>query len=72
MAFYHITFEPVGQRGQCSGDECLLDCARRHGVGISSICGGQGICLSCKVRVVNGTVSEPTRTELGVLLPSRT
>jgi len=69
MTFYYIDFEPVGRRGQCSADECLLDCARRLGMGISNVCGGQGTCLSCKVRVVSGAVSEPTPNELGVFSP---
>jgi len=59
-----IDFEPVGRRGKCQRNESLLACARRLGVGISSICGGRGTCLSCKVQVLSGTVSEPTSNEL--------
>ena len=66
MASYHIDFEPVGRRGVCSEKQSLLDCARRYGVGIANICGGTGTCHSCKVRVLSGTVSEPTSNELEV------
>ena len=59
-----IDFEPMGRRGECETSESLLTCARRLGVGISSICGGRGTCLSCKVQVLSGTVSEPTSNEL--------
>ena len=64
MAVYNIGFEPVGRRGKCSGDESLLVCARRLGVGISSICGGKGTCQSCRVQVLHGSISEPTPGEL--------
>ena len=61
---YQISFEPVGQRGQCPTNKSLLDCARQVGVGMLGICGGQGKCYSCKVQVLEGTVSEPTSNEL--------
>lgn len=63
MAVYTIDFEPVGLRGQCRSNESILDCAHNLSIGISSICGGQGICHSCKVQVLNGTVSEPSSSE---------
>lgn len=58
-----IGFEPVGRRGECRKNESFLTCARRLGVGISSVCGGEGTCHACKVRVLGGSVSEPTRNE---------
>jgi uncharacterized 2Fe-2S/4Fe-4S cluster protein (DUF4445 family) len=58
-----IDFEPVGRRGECQRKESLLACARRLGVGISSVCGGKGTCHSCKVQVLSGTVSKPTSNE---------
>ena len=61
-----IVFEPVGRRGQWQEGESLLDCARRLGVGISSICGGTGTCGKCKIRLQSGTVSEPTSDERAV------
>jgi len=63
MTVFTIDFEPVGRRGECQKKESLLACARRLGVGINSICGGQGICHSCKVQVLSGTVSKPTPNE---------
>jgi len=56
-------FEPVGRRGECQKNESLLTCARRLGVGISSVCGGKGTCHSCKVQVLSGAVSKPTSNE---------
>jgi len=69
MAVCTIDFEPVGRRGKCRKNESLLACARRLGVGISSICGGKGTCHSCKVQVLSGTVSRPTRSEIETFSP---
>lgn len=63
MTAFTVDFEPVGRRGECAKNESLLACARRLGVGINSICGGEGICHSCKVQIVSGTVSKPTHSE---------
>ena len=60
---YQIEFEPVGRRGQGQEGQSILDCARQLGVGLVSICGGQGKCFACKVQVLRGAVSEPTSTE---------
>jgi len=59
-----IDFEPVGRKGECQRNESFLSCARRLGVGLSSICGRRGTCHSCKVQVLSGTVSRPTSNEL--------
>jgi len=63
MADFTIDFEPVGRRGECQKNDSLLGCARQLGVGINSMCGGEGICHSCKVQVLSGTVSKPTTNE---------
>jgi uncharacterized 2Fe-2S/4Fe-4S cluster protein (DUF4445 family) len=63
MTAFTIDFEPVGRRGKCQKNESLLACARQLGVGISSICGGEGICHACKVHVLSGTVSKATPNE---------
>jgi uncharacterized 2Fe-2S/4Fe-4S cluster protein (DUF4445 family) len=60
---YQIEFEPIGRRGECAEGSSLLDCARRLGVGLVSICGGQGKCYACKVQVVAGSVNPPTSTD---------
>jgi uncharacterized 2Fe-2S/4Fe-4S cluster protein (DUF4445 family) len=64
MTAFIINFQPVGLRGKCRTKESLLACAHRLGLGINSICGGKGTCHSCRVQVLDGTVSEPTRNEL--------
>jgi uncharacterized 2Fe-2S/4Fe-4S cluster protein (DUF4445 family) len=69
MTAHKIDFEPVGRRGECQTEDSLLECARKLGVGISSICGGQGICHSCKIQVLSGSVSRPTPSELEAFSP---
>ncbi|MCG2768622.1 MAG: ASKHA domain-containing protein, partial [Anaerolineae bacterium] len=63
MTIYHIDFEPVGLRGDCTEDGTLLDAARQLGVDLVSLCDGKGSCRRCKVLVLTGRVSEPTPTE---------
>ncbi len=63
MPSCNIDFEPIGRRGQCQDGESILDCARRLRVGISSVCGGVGTCGKCRVKIIDGSVSEPTSSE---------
>jgi uncharacterized 2Fe-2S/4Fe-4S cluster protein (DUF4445 family) len=55
---FTIDFEPVGRRGEFTGDQSLLDCARQLSVDLVSICGGIGNCERCKVQVISGQVSK--------------
>lgn len=64
IEYYHIDFEPIGRRGEFSSDRSLLECAHHLGLGMKSICGGIGKCHACKVKILEGTVSEPTSNEL--------
>jgi len=64
---HQIDFEPVGRRGPCPADQSLLQAARRLGVDLISLCGGEGICGHCKVQVLAGHVSPPTSAERDAL-----
>ena len=63
MPACNIDFQPIGRRGQCQGGESILDCARRLRIGISSVCGGVGTCGKCRIKILSGSVSEPTSRE---------
>jgi len=67
MAIYHIDFEPVGKRGECSSEQSLLDCAHSLGIGLISICGGLGLFGCCKIQILNGNVSPLTSNEKKLL-----
>ncbi len=49
-----VVFQPSGKRGRFSVGTPILDCARKLGVDIDSVCGGRGICGRCQVNVGDG------------------
>ncbi len=63
MTLYHVDFEPIGRRGDCSDEQSLLESARQLSVDLVSICGSMGSCARCKVQIVSGQVSEITADE---------
>jgi uncharacterized 2Fe-2S/4Fe-4S cluster protein (DUF4445 family) len=67
MKAYRIEFEPTGQKGQGQSKESLLECARRLDIGINNVCGGLGNCHTCRVKLLAGKLSSPTRNELDTL-----
>ena len=54
----HVLFLPSGRRGGVEQGTTLLDSAHQVGEGIEAICGGQGICGKCKVRILEDTANE--------------
>ena len=70
MTEYHIDFEPVGRRGQCTAKQSLSECAHQLGVELVSLCGGKGTCGRCKVQVLSGKHTQPTSDEREALSPS--
>jgi uncharacterized 2Fe-2S/4Fe-4S cluster protein (DUF4445 family) len=63
---YLLDFEPLGQRFLCAEGMTVLDAARRAGVQLVALCGGQGTCGRCRVQVREGRVSAPTQAEQDV------
>lgn len=61
---YYAHFEPSGKRAVVSAGTTVLDAARRAGINLASVCGGQGTCGECCVVVLSGSVSEQTQDEL--------
>ena len=60
---HQIDFEPIGRRIECKAGATLLDAAQQAGVMLTAICGGEGACGRCIVRVMSGEVSPPNSTE---------
>ncbi len=56
-------FEPVGRRITLPEGMTLLDAARATGVGLVSLCGGEGWCQSCAVRLESGECQPPSEAE---------
>ena len=67
---YIIDFEPIGRRVEITPGESLLEAAHSAGVELVSICGGQGSCDGCRVRVMSGKLSSPTPDEESVIPPN--
>jgi uncharacterized 2Fe-2S/4Fe-4S cluster protein (DUF4445 family) len=60
---FQIEFQPVGRRARFPAGQSILECARRSGIELVSLCGGAGTCGKCKVQIVSGEVSEPSQKE---------
>jgi uncharacterized 2Fe-2S/4Fe-4S cluster protein (DUF4445 family) len=64
-----VDMEPVGRRSEITSGATLLDAARSAGVGLISLCGGEGWCESCLVRLMRGQLSPPSLLEEAELEP---
>ncbi len=66
---FQVDFEPVGRRVACTPGSTLLAAAQQAGVMLAAVCGGEGACGRCVVRVLSGQVSAPTLTEQTEIAP---
>ncbi len=62
-----VTFEPSGITASVVPGTLLLDAAKQAGVAIAAPCGGRGVCGSCGVRVLTGSLEAPDAEELSGL-----
>jgi uncharacterized 2Fe-2S/4Fe-4S cluster protein (DUF4445 family) len=60
---FEVDLQPIGRRIQVPAGTNLLDAARLAGVELVAICGGEGVCATCRVRPVSGQLSPRTLTE---------
>jgi uncharacterized 2Fe-2S/4Fe-4S cluster protein (DUF4445 family) len=56
---FEIDFEPIGKRVDVVPGTDLLEAARQAGIGLASVCGGEGTCGRCRVVIMSGNVSPP-------------
>lgn len=66
---YTIDLEPVGRRVQVMSGSTLLAAAQAAGVELVAVCGGNGSCGTCRVRLVTGELSPLTLVEEAELAP---
>jgi uncharacterized 2Fe-2S/4Fe-4S cluster protein (DUF4445 family) len=64
-----IDLEPVGRRIEVETGIDLLTAAQKAGVDLVAACGGVGICGTCKVRLVSGSLTPLTLSEEEQLHP---
>jgi uncharacterized 2Fe-2S/4Fe-4S cluster protein (DUF4445 family) len=60
---FTIALQPVGRRTEIAPGQTLLEAAQNAGVELASLCGGAGVCDSCKIRITKGQASPPTAEE---------
>ena len=51
---YTVVFQPSGLRGKVEEGSTILDAGRKLGAGIENVCGGNGVCGKCRVRIEEG------------------
>jgi uncharacterized 2Fe-2S/4Fe-4S cluster protein (DUF4445 family) len=66
---FTINFQPIGKRVAVSQGNSILRAAQEAGINIASVCGGIGVCDSCKIRLVWGKLSQPTLEEQALFTP---
>jgi uncharacterized 2Fe-2S/4Fe-4S cluster protein (DUF4445 family) len=54
---FEIDFEPIGKRVPVAPGTDLMDAARQAGIGLASVCGGEGTCGRCRVVIRSGQVT---------------
>jgi uncharacterized 2Fe-2S/4Fe-4S cluster protein (DUF4445 family) len=64
MSSYKVKFIPDGKEVEVPANTNLIEAARKAGVYVNSLCGGQGVCGKCKVRITRGKV-EPDKHAIG-------
>jgi len=58
-----VDMQPVGRRIEIEVGKTVLEAAQSAGIGLVSLCGGEGWCESCVIRVAKGEINPPTKSE---------
>ena len=69
MNTIRVVFSPLGRRIEIEAGQSLLEAAQAAGVELLAVCGGAGVCGSCRIRVVEGRITEITSEETIELEP---
>lgn len=64
-----VHLQPIGRRSEVEAGQTLLEAARRAGVDLVSLCGGEGWCYTCRVRLSHGELTPLTSVERDALTP---
>ncbi len=72
MARHRVDLQPIGRRTEVAAGQTLLDAARQAGVELNALCGGEGWCHGCRVRVADESALSPvTPAERDALTPEQ-
>jgi uncharacterized 2Fe-2S/4Fe-4S cluster protein (DUF4445 family) len=66
MTTLTINFQPIGKRVSSNGGSSVLTLAQEAGISLAAVCGGEGICGTCKIRCVRGRLSDVQAPEKDV------
>ena len=69
-ALVGVELQPVGRRVQVAPGVTVLEAAQAAGIELVSVCGGEGTCGTCRVRAVDGQLSDETAEEESLLSAS--
>ncbi|MFZ5855991.1 MAG: ASKHA domain-containing protein [Chloroflexota bacterium] len=64
MTTFHLDLQPIGKRIDVPAGTNLLDACQQAGVELVAICGGAGVCGTCRVRLLKGQLSDYSLTEM--------
>jgi len=64
---YHLDLQPIGKRINVPEGTNLLDACQQAGVELVAVCGGAGVCGTCRVRLLKGKLTDHSLTELDEL-----
>lgn len=67
MQNYHLDLQPIGKRIDVPEGTNLLDACQQAGVELVAVCGGAGVCGTCRVRLLKGKLTDYSMTELDEL-----
>lgn len=67
MTTFHLDLQPIGKRIDVPEGTNLLDACQQAGVELVAVCGGAGVCGTCRVRLLAGKLSDYSLTELAEL-----
>lgn len=56
MGSVKVTFQPENKTIEAQCGETLMDVASRGNIDINNLCGGQGVCGKCRVKILKGKV----------------
>jgi ferredoxin len=62
MSRYKVIFSPDRREINVEEGITLLEAADLAGIHINNLCGGQGVCGECKVRIRKGVVEKSTKS----------
>ena len=62
-----VNFDPLDLQVECAQGTLLSEIAREAGIHVLSVCGSNGLCGRCRVRIASGAVSPLTTVERKLL-----